>query len=106
MEKAALKTWMEKMDMMRMEREIHRMKERVKDMVGSNLKLRKNVKGYRKENSSLTVDLTATEVRNKVLVAKVERLENSESRIEEEKTKQEHAVEMKRLQLEITWENS
>ena len=61
---------------------------------------------YRKQNAPLTVDLTAIEVRNKVLVAKVEKLENSESRIEEEKTKREHAVDMMRLQLEITRENA
>ena len=105
MEKAALKKPMEKMDVVRMERKIHRLKERVKDMVGSDVEWRKSVKEYQNENSLLTVDITAAEVRIKVLVAKVEKLENSESRIEEERMKREHAVEMKRLQLEITREN-
>ena len=75
------------------------MKERAKDMIDCDAELKKSVKVYWKENDLLMVDLSAAEGRNKILAAKVEKLENAESRIEEEKNKRGHAVEMKHLLL-------
>ena len=100
----AMKRRLAKLDVEKVEKDNARLKERVKELTETNGEWSQDAKCLRKELASAENKVFSVSNKNKLLEMKVDRLEKAEVRLGEEKAKRDHAMEVKKLQLEIARE--